>query len=361
MKIYITSFNQTNDSKLLDGWSLQNFKVHGGFKYVGQFTDDINVADIVVYIREFEKNFKFDVTRAETILRNNKKIVVFDYVEYGWPTMIYYDYLNYYDFLGYRTADRFNLQWRNEYGTEYDVMLQYFEKFTEKQLIHCYFKRELSTTLNLSSVPYPVYPCDFFNHGWNDFDVKQEDVFNNKPMDCLYSWGDSSGDRIKLHGSLIYNYERFGTNIVLSQKHLTKAFEQQMKNFLFIYRAEWYDRIDYRKYIPHCKTMIDLYGAGMKCFRNLESALDSVSFKQDPSLLIHAYPWIDGKNCVYLPNKGNNKLDVDMACDIVHDCLRVNQGKLYNIYVESKKVAQLYLNENYSKNYIFPKIQSLLV
>ena len=97
----------------------------------------------------------------------------------------------------------------------------------------------------------------------------------------------------------------------------------------------------------------------MKCFRNIESCINGLSFKQDPSLLLHAYPWEDNINCIFLPNK-NNKLDIVAAIDIIHYRLKVNQGDLYRIYVESCKNVEKYENSTYTKDYIYPKIEKLL-
>ena len=358
-KFYTTSFNKTTNSKISDGWSRHNLIEYGGFKYFSEETDNLDNADFVVYIRNYEcRQFCFDENIAKKIIEQNKKIIVFDYMEYGAPTVFKENYLYDYDILGFKTTGILYNQLMRDYADNGKKLIEYFVKFSELNLIHCYFKRELSNFIDLSKSQFPIYSADFMNHEYKINQYLNENEFYNKSIDLFFSWGLSSNDRPKLHGKILQNIDKFG-EIVMSQKHLDKCFENNIKNLTFLYRAEWYDRIDYKKYIPHSKTMIDLYGAGMKCFRNLESALDAVSFKQDPSLLIHAYPWENGKNCIYLPNKSNNQLDIDMAYDIIHDYTKINQGKLYEIYKESKKTAELYINENYSRNYIYPKIKTI--
>jgi hypothetical protein len=360
--VYFTSFNKNNNGDITDGWSKHNLIKFGGFNFFKILeTNDVIDSDLIVYIRNYEgSNFSFDEDIAKKIIEQKKKIIVFDYMEYGSPTIFTNNYLYETDILGYKIEKKLLSQLINDYKSEGQKLIDYFQKFADNNLIHCYFKRELSKFIDLSKCSFPIYPCDFINYAYNFPKEMSENEFNDKSIDIFYSWGLSSNDRPKLHGKIIQETDKFG-NIVMSKKHLEYSFEQKIKNLIFLYRAEWYDRVDYNKYIPYSKTMIDLYGAGMKCFRNLESALDSVSFKQDPSLLIHAYDWIDGKNCISLPNKENNKLDIDMACDIIYDYIRVNQGKLYEIYKESKKTAVCYINENYSKNYIYPKIKDLLI
>ena len=292
------------------------------------------------------------------IIDSKKKIVIFDYIEYGSPSIFSNEYLHSYDILGYNSSGKLLKQMLDAYGQEGQKIINYFNQFSELELIFCYFKRELSSVLDLSKSSFPIYAADFINYAYDVYNTSEEMEFSNRFIDLFFSWGLSSIDRPKLHGKILQNIEKFG-NISLSQKHLEHNIKNNVKNLVFLCRSEWFERIDYKTYIPHCKSSVDLYGAGMKCFRNFESALDSVSFKQDPSLLIHAYPWINGKNCVYLPNKSNNQLDIDMACDIIYDYTKINQGKLYEIYKESKITAELYVNENYTKNYIYPKIKML--
>jgi len=360
MNIYFTSFNKTNNGEISDGWANINFIKKGGFNHFSTRVFDLTEADFVVYIRKYEgASFVFDTALAGNIISNNKKVIVFDYIEYGGSMMFADEYLYEHDFLGYKIEGKFKSRLLSDYKDSGIQLIEYLEAFASNKLIHCYFKRELSKMVDTSAASFPIFPCDYFNCDYSFPVESTADEFDKRNIDLLFTWGLSATDRPKLHGKILQEIEKFG-NITMTQKHLDTCLKNEKKKLLFLYRAEAYDRINYNDYIPLCRTMIDLYGAGIKCFRNFESAIDSVSFKQDPSKLVYSYEWINNVNCIYLPNTKANKLDIDKSCDIIYDAIRINQGSLYKIYIESRKTAAKYENKSYSMNYIYPKIKNML-
>lgn len=375
-KIFVTSLNKLNSYEKTDGWCDHNIIKYGGFKYLATTVDNVNDADFIIYIRHFGENeFSFDEELANIILNLNKKIIVFDYVEYKSESIFTDEYLYDYDILGYKITGVLLKKFILTKKDDYNNIINYFLKFRDNNLIFCYFKRELSKFIDTSDSSFPIYPSDYFNYLYSSpynqlyIDDYSEEYFNNKPIDMFYTWGLSTLDRPKLNGKFLLEFENLEINkntsemlrVVNTSNQLENRLELKIKNLIFISRIEWLERLDYKKYLLLSKTVIDLYGAGMKCFRNFESALDSVSFKQDPSLLLHAYQWENGKNCIFLPNKDHNRLDINLSYDIIHDYIRNNQNKLYNIFKESKLTAKKYTNEEYTKNYIFPKIKNLFV
>jgi hypothetical protein len=109
------------------------------------------------------------------------------------------------------------------------------------------------------------------------------------------------------------------------------------------------------------QAVIDLYGCGLKCFRNVESTRNCLSIKQDPSRLLFTYPWIDGINCITLPNlPDTNLLDHKKAFEIVYDYRYKKHDLLYDIYVKSMEMNQLYSPKNYVPNHIMKHINENL-
>jgi hypothetical protein len=68
------------------------------------------------------------------------------------------------------------------------------------------------------------------------------------------------------------------------------------------------------------KIVISAWGIGRKCFRDAEAPFDSVMAIQE-TYYHYSYPWIDGKNCIKLPNKisenGLEQIDEEAAVDII--------------------------------------------
>jgi hypothetical protein len=146
-----------------------------------------------------------------------------------------------------------------------------------------------------------------------------------------------------------------------------KQYEEELiknkrDNAIALFHKEWYERIDYMKYQSNSRTVIDLYGAGMKCFRTIESTINSISFKQDNSFLKHSYPWIHDENCIMLPNKhDSNNLDELKSCDVIWDYIKGNKKeKLYNIYLKSCEINMKYRNVKYLKDYFIKNVESEL-
>lgn len=370
-RIFFTTFNKRNDN-LIPVWVIGNFITHGGFKYVGKKVESVYECDFIVYFRlrrngvkpsdpgTYPGEFDFDTDLADTILQLGKKIIVFDYMEY--PSSDYTErYLYEYDILGYKIEGVF-LRKMNDYFNTTNTLIKYFLKFRDKGLIFCYFKRELSKFLEINNIGFPVYPCDFFlGDRYKSLDFHSEEEFNDRLIDTMHTWGPTSLDRSLLHDSILSRLDKFG-RVTTSTKQLLHSINTN-KNIKHIvsYNHREQEKLDYTKYLPACKTVIDMYGVGMKCFRNLESSCYSVAFKQDPSALLRAYPWEDGVDCIFLPNKKDNRLDVEAAVDIIYEYTRgEKQHKVFEMLKASQNTANKYRIKPYTYNYILPKIQSLI-
>jgi hypothetical protein len=159
---------------------------------------------------------------------------------------------------------------------------------------------------------------------------------------------------------MILNYDKFKTNFAFSFTQAKKRLESNKDNFILSVNHDWYERVSTDELMMmqrNSTVVLDLYGCGLKCFRNVECTSNSLSFKQDPSALIFTYPWVDGDNCVVLPNKDNTTdLDLDASIDILLSYRHENRGKLYEMYLNSIKTNHLYAPKNYVPSHIMKNI-----
>jgi hypothetical protein len=145
--------------------------------------------------------------------------------------------------------------------------------------------------------------------------------------------------------------------MITSEKQLMNVLNNGLRGKYVYINAHSFERLNYDEILPKCKIILDLYGNGIKCFRNIESAVYGVSAKQDVSIVSHAYPWIDNDNCIMLPINKNNNLKLNQSINLLLSWLTENnQSKLYEIYKRGNKTVVNYEKDVYIKNYIHPKI-----
>lgn len=321
-----------------------------------EFTRNHSEADFTILPILWEPNYEYDETINSI---NFKNIVILDFLEFGcgtWNDKRYQE--KFYSFFGF-VHEPYNGFFEKE-----KQFLKLHENLRDilKDKIRIYFKRELSNLLDLTNLGVKVLPADFINT-YEEYTPCTEEQFWKRGLDILYIWGRSSQDRVRLHGTLFSQMDRFGHNMYSSEKQYDEELiKNKRDNAIALFHKEWYERLDFRKYQKNSRTVIDLYGAGMKCFRTVESTIDSVSFKQDLSFLSHAYPWIHGENCIMFKNRDeSNNLDEYKACDTLWHYIR-GKGKkeLYNIYLKNCETNLNYINVNYLNNYFIPNINSSL-
>lgn len=311
-------------------------------------------AQLVVFFYVYTPDFEFDTGLFERIKRNNIPIVVFDYLECGQQTMTAGQYLQLMQVLGYKY----------EYGDFVNLPPEFHrmvDAFTELQSqIAVYFKREMPAGLDYATAPFPVRPVDY-PINFDDYKPVSKDAYYARPHDVYFNYGLSSVDRFRLHGKILLEAERLGSNIIQTEaceKHFQST--NRVRNFVLLHR-EWFERLHYSNRNAATLTTVDLYGAGLKCFRNTEGTIDTLSFKEDPSKLLFAYPWIDGDNCISLPVTDNLRLDVDAAFEKMYQYIRGDrQHELYPMYLRSVETNRKYRTPAYLWQYIWPSIQQRL-
>jgi hypothetical protein len=347
MKFIATTFDKTDGGRIVDGSFRNSFvreieKRHSLIEHYD--VSDIETSDAIIFFRSWRKDFVFD--KALFDLCKSKPFLVFDYAEYGFDSMCNEKYLTAWDIIGVRVDDFFNSNWTEEH---HKLMNHFFDCS-----VKAYFKRELSHAVYNSRQNLNLYPLDYFIHGMPDEIPSTEEDFYKRPLDIFFNWGLSNPERCKLHGKIMTEIEKFGHNIFLSMAQYKDSLTSKKDHGILLLRSECYERINPPEIQRQARLVVDLFGCGMKCFRNYESAVHSVSVKQDPTILVRAFPWTDRKDCIMLPTT-LNRLSIDAAIDIIHEVIRGNrQHELYPIYRESIRHVKKYESTFYFEHHIYP-------
>lgn len=319
-------------------------------KYGDVNYSDLESADIVfLFVTFLGDDCKFDENTAELISKIDKPIVIFDYNEYGTHH-------------GRKCIDQYNL-----FGYELEVndlnIYDYTSKMNKflldnRKLIACYFKRELGRSVDLTNVPFKVYPLEFIADEYTTkviTDTKDQ-YYDRK---CIYNfvWGFSNFSRPHLNGAFLLNMEKFNCKFALSHNQTTYMLKESVDKFIFIANHDWRERVDLNLINSKSMMILDLYGCGIKCFRNVESSKNSLSVKQDPSQLKYTYEWKDGYNCISLPVNDDMSLNIDKSIDILLDYRYDKHHLLYDMYLNSVEINKLYAPSNYVPNHLIKNIK----
>lgn len=352
MKAFITSLIQ---DKKYPEFSKCGYTYHTFMKSVHKYSDliysDLESADIVcVFVTFLGDDCIFDETTAELISKTNKPIIIFDYNEYG-PND------------GRKRIDEYNLF---GYKLEFRDLNIYnysskFHKFLldNQKLITCYFKRELGQSIDLTNVPFKVFPIEFVaeEYTFNGVVDTKDQYYDRK---CIYNfvWGFSNFSRPHLNGGFLLNMEKFNCKFALSYMQTTYMLNESTDKFIFIANHDWRERVDLNIINSKSIMILDLYGCGQKCFRNIESSKNSLSVKQDPNQLKYTYEWKDGYNCISLPVNDDMSLNVNKSIDILLDYRHDKHHLLYDMYLNSLEINKLYCPSSYVPNHLIKNIKS---
>lgn len=355
MKAFVTSLDKDKPNQNFSrcGYTTTTFWKQSVEQYGNIQYSSLEDADIVcVFVTFLGNNYILDESLMDKIAKIQKPIVIFDYTEYG-------------VYNGHIRAQEYNLY---GYKLEFaDLKTNHSNKINEflmanQNLIRCYFKRELGNTIDLSCVPFKVAPLEFvgdvYNANLSEIDTKD----NYYKRLCIYNfiWGFSNYSRPHLHGSLLLNMEKFGCRFALSYKQSTTILQEQKDKFILIANHDWYERVDLNEINRQSMMILDLYGCGHKCFRNVESTKYALSLKQDPSKLKFTYTWENDVNCITLPIHEDFSLDIENSVKIMLDYRHDKHHLLYDIYLKSIETNQLYSPNNYIPNHIIKNIKSTL-
>jgi hypothetical protein len=319
-------------------------------KYGNVDYSELELSDVIfVFVTFLGNDYTFDEKTAELISKANKPIVIFDYTEYGPHNGEIR--VGEYNLFGYK------IEFSDLTTGNSDKMHKFL--FDNQTLIKCYFKRELGTHVDISKVPFNVYPLEFICDDYNiSTNVDTKDEYYTRR--CIYNfvWGFSNYSRPQLHGAILVNMQKFACRFALSYKQATTILKDSDEKFMFVVNHDWYERVDLNPINSKSMMIVDLYGCGQKCFRNVESTKNSLSVKQDPNQLKYAYEWKDGINCISLPVNNDMSLDLNKSIEVLLEYRHDKQHLLYDMYLNSVEMNKLYSPNNYIPNHLIKNIRN---
>lgn len=318
MKFYFTSLSKNGE---LDG--CLDHHVCTQFERVSP-----QDAEYVGLVITHTNSYVFDKDQFDLI--KNKKVVIFDYVEYGWQIT------NLNHFYGQNTQKHERLIINKEY-----LLLD--EAIKSLQVV-CYFKRELPKDFTSK---YNTYPAEYVCIQPIEEPVSFE-AFNGRAISIFFNWGLSNPNRLKLHGALYSLSHEYGYSIVSARNHLEGCQKDNPENLLvFSQFAPHYARTSMEEVLHlqrSSKISISLNGCGVKCFRNAESPINSVMAIQQ-NTLAWTSEW-DDTNAIVLPNKKDGMIDEQASITKMLDILK-NPENLYARYIKCIENNKIYTQQNY--------------
>lgn len=350
LKSYFTSLDAERKYPNFSKCGYTNNLVRHFEKYGNMISSDIESADIIViFVTFLGTDYTFDNDVADLISKSNKPIIIFDYTEYG-P---YNGHIRIREYNLYGYKIEFNdLKIGNS-----DLMQNFL--LNNQKSIRCYFKRELSSTIDLSIVPFKVFPIEFISDDYvtNTNPDSKDEYYDRR---CIYNfvWGFSNYSRPRLHGSFLLNMEKFQSIFALSHTQVLNTLKTSKEKFIFLSNHDWYERVDLNDINSQSMMVLDLYGCGQKCFRNVESTKNSLSVKQDPNKLIFSYEWKHEHNCIILPVNDDLSINLDKSIELLLDYRHDKRHLLYDMYLNSLETNRLYSPKNYIPNCIYNNIKN---
>jgi hypothetical protein len=312
--------------------------------------DNVRDCDVVILPITYQDNYVFDHDLMEEVQRSGKKIVVVDFVEYGWdvkrPDHIF----------GVNTG-----QWKDKFKNEdYFKLDEFINRNSERILV--FFKREL--VKNGVKAPYKILPAEYPGvvnlPEYNQFCTFEE--FNNRPIDVIMTWGLSNPSRPILHGELVKQSALNGWHLVSNLDHVTTCQKRGDKKMAVIVHIPDFARIPIH-IILHLQSLskisISMNGCGKLCFRHTESSYNSVMAFQEYNME-RSYPWVDGVNAIELPNRPNSVLiDENESYKKIRKWLD-SPVELYEMYLNGVSNWKNYEASTYSNEYILKEIQKTI-
>jgi len=353
LKAFITSLNA---DKKYPGFSKCGYTHHTFMGSIHKYGDlvysELETADIVcIFVTFLGNDYTFDEYTAELISKSNKPIIIFDYTEYGPHNGEIR--INEYNLFGYK------IEFNDLLTGNSDKVNKFL--LANQKLITCYFKRELGSSIDLNKVLFKVYPLEFIADEYTtNVPVDTKDQYYDRK--CIYNfvWGFSNYSRPRLNGTFLLNMEKFACRFAVSYKQATTILKESSEKFIFVTNHDWYERVDLNLINSKSMMIIDLYGCGQKCFRNVESSKNTLSIKQDPSQLKYTYEWKDGYNCISLPVNDDMSLNIDTSIKTLLDYRHDKHHLLYDMYLNSVEINKLYAPSHYVPNHLIKNIKSTI-
>lgn len=335
MKFFHTHLNTADN---IDGWISHIWRRHA------DMVDTIEECDVILFSFVWQKNYAFDSDLAIKLVESGKPVVVLDFHEHSevGKTSI----------LGFHFSEKLTPNYRR------------LHDFFVKHPPVIYFKRELPVDSDIWNFvhPFPVRPVDYM-HDFAPAEVVDAGAYFERPLDILMLYGYSHISRYLLHGALLTACRHQGWTVL----NAYEDFEWWMHNRKKGARCIGLMPVPHYRRIPieminlmqsQSRITVSCYGAGIKCWRSAEAGYNSLAAHQDPDLVRWAYRWVDGVNCIVLPNEPRSEtMAAEDASDRLVRALTVEKDLLYARYRRCVEHTEIYRAENYFRDYLMPAIR----
>ncbi len=194
-------------------------------------------------------------------------------------------------------------------------------------------KRELLKKDVTDKVKPIEYPCVS-----QIFPIQTKEEFNNRPINVFQYWGRSNENRIRIHGEIWDWAYRKGfqpcDNIYYINKYLE---EESGEKWVTLWMPHW-ARIEISNILAFnglSKLSLSWSGAGFKCFRTMESPVNSAMVMHQ-NHFAWSFDWNE-TNCILVEHGGEIR-SIETA---------LKNENLYDIYVNGMQNVNNYRLENY--------------
>jgi hypothetical protein len=216
-------------------------------------------------------------------------------------------------------------------GEEWDK----FDNWVKGNPFKVMFKRELLKD-DVSETVQPLeYPCLV-----NEWEIQTEEQFNSRPVNVFQYWGRSNEMRLRIHGQIwLHSYEK-GFQVCDNLYYINHYLgEEQGEKWITLWIPH-YARVDINELLKVnnlSKLSLSWAGAGFKCFRTAEAAVNSIMV-MNRNKFSWTFDWNED-NCI-LVEQGNEIEGIERALK------RKDLYKVYKAGVENNKKYMLpnYLN-----------------
>jgi hypothetical protein len=236
-----------------------------------------------------------------------------------------------------------------------------FNQFVKDKNPVIYFKRELLNKDKADNI-YPIeFPALFQTPP-----VQSKEEFDSRELELFFNWGYSHELRRATHGLIFLHATTSNIEVVDSFQNIEQTLKERnghSRTWATIFTPH-FSRVDIQTvyyFQSKSKLSLSLYGAGTKCFRNLEAPLNSIMVMQDDDIS-WGYDWIDGFNCIKIP-KAKTFEEIRglenqyRAIETIEQALK--RDDLYEIYKNGIATCDKYRIDNYVNNYLQPLINSI--
>lgn len=310
----------------IEAWILASFDY---------YIDSLQNKDVVVLPITFRDDAIFDLEQAKSL--SGKPIIVLDMMEYGHAVSWKNEHV-----LGINDKINRGIVPNREYYTA-------LSEWLSKQRIVCYFKREFSQQIQQMNLPFPIEPIELLAIQVPKASLKAEQ-WHSRVGKLFHLYGFSHIDRKRMHGAL---QVALSNNTVNSLEHAEHCVGQRM-SFSLLQEVPHYIRYAYQRVLnvnANCVLSLALPGAGVKCFRNIESSYLSIPVISDLKMR-WAYPWNES-NSIILPVDSDGFLLIDKSVEIIKQKLE-QKDILLDVAFKAVDNCNFYNKLDYNNNYLIP-------